>query len=67
MRKGIYRNGKIYYQTETKEIKTINVINQNDWWTSFNQEVLFEVVGDKALIQQLGKIISSDIATLVYG
>ena len=67
MRKGIYRNGKIYYQTETKEIKKINVINQNDWWTSFNQEVLFEVVGDKALIQQSGKIISSDIATLVYG
>ena len=67
MKKGIYRNGKIYYQTENKEIKTIEVANINSWWTSFNQEVLFEITKNKATILRVGKIIPSDIATLVYG
>lgn len=81
MKKGIYRNGKIYYHTPivnaltggswekgwsgTKSfggLQIVDVINVNDWWTSFNQEVEFELVDGKVSIKRLGEIIPSEEA-----
>jgi len=52
---GIYRSGKIYHST-TSSVKIYEVLNRLDMWPSGNQEVEFEIKGDKAIVKKLGKV-----------
>jgi hypothetical protein len=46
-------------------LEIVEVVNINDWWTSFNQEVEFELVESKAVIKRLGDIIPHEKADML--
>lgn len=67
MRKGIYRNGRVYYQVDLKNeddkskpfgvIMCAEVINMTQLWTTYNQEVTFKIdENGYAVLLSLGEI-----------
>jgi len=71
MRKGIYRNGRVYYQVDLKNeddkskplgvIMSAEVINMSQLWTTYNQEVTFKIdENGYAVLLSLGEIKNID-------
>jgi hypothetical protein len=67
MGKGIYRNGRVYYQVDLKNeddkskpfgvIMSAEVINMSQLWTTYNQEVTFKIdENGYAVLLSLGEI-----------
>lgn len=63
VKKGVYRDNKVY----TNEPKVYDVERTMDWWPNSNQEVGFELVGDKAIIKSLGKTLKPEDADKYIG
>lgn len=63
MKKGVYKDGKIH----TSEFEIYDVERTMDWWPDANQEVKFELIGDKAIIKSLGKTLKPEDADKYIG